>query len=387
MRPAICALALVAAVLVAATRASGVSAPRALAQAGQSGETAYGTLKGNKQGTKERTVTVDGDGFTTGEATLRTRVDDSGAGSATVRVSDVDVLDGLVSARSVRRASDGTGVVTGLVVEGQAIGTVADEQTVPLPSGGKVVANGGKAGLRVKTDTDDVRIAIAAGTTRPFPTPTPSPSPSPTPSPKPARTAAPTASPEPAATAKPKRKQAPKVPKRLTSGGYAFPVYGRARVPDTFGATRAAPVLTHQGVDIFAPFGSPVVAVRDGRLSHVGTLPISGNRLWLHTANGDAFFYAHLSAFAKVARNGQRVKAGQVLGFTGNTGDAEPTPPHVHFEVHPGGMDEPPVDPYPIVTAWQDRDDVPPGAWLQQLGADATERPGALVTVRDFIAE
>jgi len=130
-----------------------------------------------------------------------------------------------------------------------------------------------------------------------------------------------------------------------------------------------------------------VVAVRDGTIDHVGTLPISGNRLWLHTANGDAFFYAHMSSFSTAARDGARVKAGTVLGFVGNTGDAEPTPPHLHFEVHPGGIDEDAVDPYPIVTAWQRRDDVPPGAWLQRLGADTTERPGALVTVRDFIAE
>ena len=80
-----------------------------------------------------------------------------------------------------------------------------------------------------------------------------------------------------------------------------------------------------------------MLAVADGTVHRVGTLPISGNRLWLHTDAGDAFFYAHLSAFSPAAVNGRKVKAGTVLGFTGNTGDAEPTPPHVHFEIHPGG--------------------------------------------------
>ena len=119
----------------------------------------------------------------------------------------------------------------------------------------------------------------------------------------------------------------------------------------------------------------------------LGTLEISGNRLWLETDEGDAFFYAHLSAFSPTAVDGRRVKAGTVLGFVGNTGDAEPTPPHLHFEIHPDGLDEDAVDPYPILLAWQGRRDVPAGAWLEAHGPDTTERPGALVAVRDFIAE
>jgi murein DD-endopeptidase MepM/ murein hydrolase activator NlpD len=157
-------------------------------------------------------------------------------------------------------------------------------------------------------------------------------------------------------------------------------------VSDGFGAPRAAPIVAHEGNDIFAEFGSPVVAVADGTISRVGTLEISGNRLWLTTGKGDAFFYAHLSAFSAAAVDGRHVKAGTVLGFVGNTGDAEPTPPHVHFEVHPGGEEEAAVDPYRILTSWQGRKDVAPGAWLQRNGADTTERPGALVAVQDFIA-
>ena len=96
-----------------------------------------------------------------------------------------------------------------------------------------------------------------------------------------------------------------------------------------------------------------MLAVADGRLNRVGTLPISGNRLWLKTDRGDSFFYAHLSAFAPEAVSGRRVKAGTLLGFVGNTGDAEPTPPHVHFEVHPGDGDA--IDPHEVLIAWQDR--------------------------------
>ena len=129
-----------------------------------------------------------------------------------------------------------------------------------------------------------------------------------------------------------------------------------------------------------------MLAVADGTVHRVGTLPISGNRLWLHTDAGDAFFYAHLSAFSPDAENGRQVKAGTVLGFTGNTGDAEPTPPHVHFEIHPGGEAEDAIDPHAILLAWQEHRDVAPGAWLTRHGGDTAQRPGALVEVRDFIA-
>ena len=92
-----------------------------------------------------------------------------------------------------------------------------------------------------------------------------------------------------------------------------------------------------------------MLAVADGTLNRVGTLPISGNRLWLRSDDGDSFFYAHLSAFAPGAVEGAEVKAGTLLGFTGNTGDAEPTPPHVHFEIHPGADDDRSIDPHEIL--------------------------------------
>ena len=82
--------------------------------------------------------------------------------------------------------------------------------------------------------------------------------------------------------------------------------------------------------------------------------------------------------------SGRAVKAGTLLGFVGNTGDAEPTPPHVHFEIHPN--DRKAIDPHAILAAWQENGQLPSGGWLARYGTDTEERPGALVEVRDFIA-
>jgi murein DD-endopeptidase MepM/ murein hydrolase activator NlpD len=127
------------------------------------------------------------------------------------------------------------------------------------------------------------------------------------------------------------------------------------------------------------------VAVVDGTVSRVGTLPISGNRLWVKCSNkaGDSFFYAHLSSFATDTHSRAKVTAGQVLGFVGSTGDAEQTPPHLHFEVHPG--DGAAVDPYPFLRAWETRRDVPAAAWVRRNGATGEEQPGTLVVVNDYL--
>ncbi len=117
---------------------------------------------------------------------------------------------------------------------------------------------------------------------------------------------------------------------------YVFPVVGHADFSDDYGAARAD-TGWHHGNDIFADRGTPVVAVADGRLSRVGVNTLGGNRLWLTDDTGNAFYYAHLSAYAPAAVEGARVTRGQVIAFVGNTGDAITTPPHLHFEVHPAG--------------------------------------------------
>jgi hypothetical protein len=151
-------------------------------------------------------------------------------------------------------------------------------------------------------------------------------------------------------------KRPPKVKAKLTEGRYVFPVYGPASYSDTYGAPRAT-VSWHHGIDIFAPLGAPLLAVTDGTVYSVGWNDIGGNRLWLRDNRGNEYYYAHLSAFSPLAVNGAIVRAGDVLGFLGNTGDAEGTPPHLHFEIHPRqlldlGYDGV-INAYPYLNAWQ----------------------------------
>jgi murein DD-endopeptidase MepM/ murein hydrolase activator NlpD len=154
---------------------------------------------------------------------------------------------------------------------------------------------------------------------------------------------------------------APKVTKRLTAQGYVFPVYGPSGFGDTFGAPRATTVW-HHGQDIFAALGSPVLAVADGTLFSVGWNDVGGNRFWLRDRDGNEFYYAHLAAFSPLAVDGGRVYAGDVIGFVGNTGDAETTPYHLHFEIHPSSLlflgYDGVVNPYSYLRAWEHARDV-----------------------------
>jgi murein DD-endopeptidase MepM/ murein hydrolase activator NlpD len=116
-------------------------------------------------------------------------------------------------------------------------------------------------------------------------------------------------------------------------------VYGLASFADTFGADR--PDVSggwHHGDDLFAPLGTPVLAVAHGVVFSVGWEKVGGWRLWLRDDVGNEFYYAHLSAYSSLAVNGAIVNAGDVLGFVGSSGDAEGTPYHLHFEIHPVGM-------------------------------------------------
>ncbi len=141
----------------------------------------------------------------------------------------------------------------------------------------------------------------------------------------------------------------------LAGGGYVFPVAGEASFSDDFGVPRTT--MWHHGNDIFAARGTPLVAVADGTLFNVGWNDVGGNRLWLRDSSGNEFYYAHLAEFSPLAHDRAQVSAGEVIGFVGDTGDADGTSPHLHFEIHPPELQglgyDGVIDPYPYLSAWR----------------------------------
>lgn len=127
----------------------------------------------------------------------------------------------------------------------------------------------------------------------------------------------------------------------------AFPVEGRdsRAVKSFWGADRDGGRRRHEGVDIFAPRGTPVLASTDGTVAGVHTTAVGGNVVWLRDARArQSLYYAHLDR--QLVSVGQAVRVGDTLGLVGNTGNAQTTAPHLHFGVYTRGG---PVDPFPFV--------------------------------------
>jgi len=128
----------------------------------------------------------------------------------------------------------------------------------------------------------------------------------------------------------------------------AFPVdgHGVRSIQSAFGANRDAGRRSHDGLDIFAPKGTPVLAISAGRVSRVQVTNLGGKVVWVRDPiRNSNLYYAHLDSQA-VSR-GQEVELGDTLGFVGNTGNARTTPPHLHFGIYRRG--EGPVNPDPFL--------------------------------------
>lgn len=128
----------------------------------------------------------------------------------------------------------------------------------------------------------------------------------------------------------------------------AFPVAGgTARsVQSVFGDERDAGRRRHEGVDIFAPRGTPVLAASNGVVTGVGENTLGGRVVWvLDVSRGLTQYYAHLQEQA--VRPGQFVTAGDTLGTVGNTGNARTTSPHLHFGIYAPGRGA--LDPAPFI--------------------------------------
>ena len=104
---------------------------------------------------------------------------------------------------------------------------------------------------------------------------------------------------------------------------------------------------THEGVDMFAPYGTPTFAVADGVIYRVYNNPIGGLSINLIDDDGNMYYYTHLASVS--VQSGQKIGAGQVIGAVGTSGNAAGTPPHLHWQYHPGNGA--PVNPYPLAFA------------------------------------
>ncbi len=134
--------------------------------------------------------------------------------------------------------------------------------------------------------------------------------------------------------------------------GHVFPVaapHGLRGAVGEFHAPRNGGRI-HEGFDITARCGAPLVAVRNGRVRRAGYDPVLYGHYVLIGGEGQrrAYFYSHMKRPARV-RKGQRVFEGQRVGAVGETGNAVGTGCHLHFEIHARGL---PIDPTPLLRRW-----------------------------------
>lgn len=118
----------------------------------------------------------------------------------------------------------------------------------------------------------------------------------------------------------------------------AYPIKapGNNHIQSYWGAARDAGARRHEGIDMFAKRGTPVVAAADGVITNVGETSLGGKVVWLRPQGKSyVLYYAHLDE--QLVQNGQRVSTGDTLGLMGNTGNARNTAPHLHFGIYGKG--------------------------------------------------
>jgi murein DD-endopeptidase MepM/ murein hydrolase activator NlpD len=142
-----------------------------------------------------------------------------------------------------------------------------------------------------------------------------------------------------------------------TSTAWLVPVAGVARsaLADTYADPRGGGSRDHRAIDIAAPAGTPVLAARAGTVEKLYDSPDGGRTIYVRTEDGkQSIYYAHLDHYVDGLREGQKVAQGDMIGFVGSTGNANPAAPHLHFAIHEMGpankwYEGTPVDPYPYL--------------------------------------
>src|SRR5690242_12410315 len=107
----------------------------------------------------------------------------------------------------------------------------------------------------------------------------------------------------------------------------------KSQIANTWHAPRGTDRL-HEGQDIFAPKGTPILSATSGYVYNIGENNLGGQTVSVIGAGGRVYYYAHLDAYARGLQIGDRVNTRTVLGYVGTTGNAQGTPPHLHFGIY-----------------------------------------------------
>jgi murein DD-endopeptidase MepM/ murein hydrolase activator NlpD len=123
---------------------------------------------------------------------------------------------------------------------------------------------------------------------------------------------------------------------------------------DTFNQARGAE-RRHEAMDIVAPKGTQVFAVADGKIAKLFNSKLGGLTLYQFDTNAQlAYYYAHLDRYADGVQEGMVLKRGDLVGYVGTSGNADPNTPHLHFAVFVLGPEKQwwkgsPINPYPLL--------------------------------------
>ena len=128
-------------------------------------------------------------------------------------------------------------------------------------------------------------------------------------------------------------------------------------IADTWQAPRGVG-RKHEGQDIFAPRGTPILSATSGYIYNIGEDNLGGQTVSVISKGGRVYYYAHLDSYARGLQIGNRVTTRTVLGYVGTTGNAQGTPPHLHFGVYTSSGA---INPLPMLT-----DRIPPTATRQE---------------------
>jgi murein DD-endopeptidase MepM/ murein hydrolase activator NlpD len=131
----------------------------------------------------------------------------------------------------------------------------------------------------------------------------------------------------------------------------------KKEIADTWQAARGVG-RKHEGQDIFAPQGTPILSATSGYIYNIGENNLGGQTVSVISKGGRVYYYAHLDSYARGIKIGDRVTTRTVLGYVGTTGNAQGTPPHLHFGVYTSSGA---INPLPMLT-----DRIPPTATRQE---------------------